>query len=71
MDKLVIKAIKEKKKEGTIRPTLFLRSLMLFGKYRFKRVTTLIDTDLEYMKWFITVYDGEISEEVKNKIKDR
>lgn len=60
-----IKQPKTKKKKKI----LYLDSFLPFGKYKHSTVERIIDINPNYIKWFINIWDGIVSDEVSKALK--
>ena len=50
--------------------TLYLDSYFPFGKYKHSTVERIIDINPNYVKWFINIWDGIVSDEVSKALKE-
>jgi hypothetical protein len=49
--------------------TLYLDSYFPFGKYKHSTVERIININPNYVKWFINIWDGIVSDEVSKALK--
>lgn len=61
-----IKSVKEEPKRDT--KTLYLSSIVTFGKYKGFKLSFIIEGNPNYAEWLINIWKGTVSNEVKTTL---